>query len=62
MKNLLVSATLFVFAMTSHAFAELSFKPVPRAEPERDVLSTLFALFLVIMILLGIWDGFRDKK
>ena len=62
MRILLVSAALIVAGMTSTAYAELTFKPVPRAEPARDGLATAFALFLVLCIALGIWDGFRDKK
>jgi hypothetical protein len=62
MRILLVLATLFVVGMHSTANAELSFKPVPRVEPARDALASAFALFFVVMIGLGIWDGFRDKK
>jgi hypothetical protein len=62
MRTVLVVTALLVIGMHSVAYAELSFKPVPRYEPGRDALASAFALFLVVMLGLGIWDGFRDKK
>lgn len=62
MRILLVLAALFASGMQTPAHAELSFKPVPRVDTGRDAAASAFALFLLVMIGLGIWDGFRDKR